>query len=258
VTVVHGTARFTGGHTLEVQTPEGTRSLDFKQCIIAAGSESVRLPGFPDDPRVIDSTGALELPPECKRLLVIGGGIIGLEMACVYDALGARVTVVELSDGLMPGTDRDLVKPLQKRIEKRYERLLLKTKVARLEALETGLRATFDGPDAPAPQEFDRVLATRIGQHLAARQEDRMQLADRFSIAGGMNIDQHLVAGFDVGRIPTPAAHHVGARAHQRPILVGAIGLSDDQCEPGMRVGPFPLTYGTAQRRQLRTVEQRE
>ena len=96
--------------------------------------------------------------PDCKRLLVIGGGIIGLEMACVYDALGVKVTVVELSDGLMPGTDRDLVRPLQKRIEKRYEKILLKTKVAKLEPHPQGLRATFEGPDAPAPQDFDRVL----------------------------------------------------------------------------------------------------
>jgi dihydrolipoamide dehydrogenase len=132
--------------------------VDFKQCIIAVGSESARLPGLPDDPRVIDSAGALELPLSCKRLLVIGGGIIGLEMACVYDALGVRVTVVELSDGLMPGTDRDLVRPLQKRIEKRYERILLGTKVANLEALPEGLRATFEGPDAPQPQVFDQVL----------------------------------------------------------------------------------------------------
>src|SRR6202034_4926903 len=114
----------------------------------------LRLPGFPDDPRIIDSTGALELPDDCKRLLVIGGGIIGLEMACVYDALGVAVTVVELADGLMPGTDRDLVRPLQKRIEKRYRRILLKTKVAKLEALAEGLKATFDGPDAPQPQVF--------------------------------------------------------------------------------------------------------
>ena len=158
VDVIHGEAKFTGPHSLEVQTAEGPRSLDFKQCIIAAGSESVRLPGFPDDPRVIDSTGALELPPDCKRLLVIGGGIIGLEMACVYDALGVKVSVVELGEGLMPGTDRDLVRPLQKRIEKRYERILLNSKVAKLEPNARGLRATFDGPNAPAPQEFDRVL----------------------------------------------------------------------------------------------------
>jgi dihydrolipoamide dehydrogenase len=158
VDVIQGTAKFSGPFSLEVQGANGLRRVEFKQCIIAAGAESAQLPGLPDDPRVIDSSGALELPLDCKRLLVIGGGIIGLEMACVYDALGVRVTVVELSDGLMPGTDRDLVRPLQKRIEKRYERILLNTKVAKLEALAEGLRATFDGPDAPEPQLFDRVL----------------------------------------------------------------------------------------------------
>jgi dihydrolipoamide dehydrogenase len=156
--VVQGEAKFTGPFSLEVSGTDGARRIDFKQCIIAVGSESARLPGFPDDPRVMDSTGALELPHDCKRLLVIGGGIIGLEMACVYDALGVRVSVVELSDGLMPGTDRDLVRPLQKRIEKRYERILVKTKVTKLEACASGLRATFEGPDAPEPQVYDRVL----------------------------------------------------------------------------------------------------
>jgi dihydrolipoamide dehydrogenase len=158
VDVLRGEARFTGPHSLELRDATGVRRIDFKQCIIAVGSESARLPGLPDDPRVIDSTGALKLPPDCKRLLVIGGGIIGLEMACVYDGLGVRVTVVELSDGLMPGTDRDLVRPLQKRIEKRYERILLGTRVVKLEPLAEGLRATFEGPDAPEPQLFDRVL----------------------------------------------------------------------------------------------------
>jgi dihydrolipoamide dehydrogenase len=158
VQVIHGEAKFTGPFSLEVQEAGGSRRVDFKQCVIAVGSESARLPGLPHDPRVIDSTGALELPLDCKRLLVIGGGIIGLEMACVYDALGVRVSVVELSDGLMPGTDRDLVRPLQKRIEKRYERILLNTKVAKLEALSEGLRATFEGPGAPEPQLFDHVL----------------------------------------------------------------------------------------------------
>jgi dihydrolipoamide dehydrogenase len=158
VEVIQGEAKFSGPFSLQVQGAGGSRRVDFRQCIIAVGSESARLPGLPDDPRVIDSSGALELPLDCKRLLVIGGGIIGLEMACVYDALGVRVTVVELSDGLMPGTDRDLVRPLQKRIEKRYERILLNTKVAQLDALPEGLRATFAGPDVPEPQLFDRVL----------------------------------------------------------------------------------------------------
>jgi dihydrolipoamide dehydrogenase len=158
VTLIQGEAKFIGPHTFEVKGEGGPRRVDFKQCVIAAGSESALLPGLPDDPRVIDSSGALELPVDCKRLLVIGGGIIGLEMACVYDGLGVEVTVVELSDGLMPGTDRDLVRPLQKRIDKRYKKILVKTKVAKLEALPEGLRATFEGPEAYEPQLFDRVL----------------------------------------------------------------------------------------------------
>jgi len=158
VEVLRGEAKFVDAHTLELQSADGVRRVNFKQCIIAAGSEAVRLPGFPDDPRIIDSTGALELPEDCKRLLVIGGGIIGLELACVYDALGVMVTVVELAEGLMPGTDRDLVRPLQKRIEKRYARIMVNSRVAKLEAHAEGLRATFEGPDVPAPQDFDRVL----------------------------------------------------------------------------------------------------
>jgi dihydrolipoamide dehydrogenase len=123
-----------------------------------------KIPGFPyDDPRLIDSTGALELKDIPRRMLVIGGGIIGLEMACVYDALGSKVTVVEFADGLIPAADRDVVKPLHKRIEKRYEAIYLKTKVTRLEARPEGLLATFEGADgqaAPTPNQqlFDRVL----------------------------------------------------------------------------------------------------
>jgi dihydrolipoamide dehydrogenase len=160
VDVVTGTGRFTTPHLITVTAPDGsTRTVSFDHCIVAAGSAVARIPGFPyDDPRLIDSTGALALTDIPKRLLVIGGGIIGLEMACVYDALGAKVTVVELADALIPGADRDLVKPLHKRIEKRYESILLSTRVAKLEPLPEGLRATFEGTNAPAPQVYDRVL----------------------------------------------------------------------------------------------------
>ncbi|HSJ97639.1 MAG TPA: dihydrolipoyl dehydrogenase, partial [Myxococcota bacterium] len=162
VTVVHGAARFASPQTLEVETKEGRKVVSFDNCIIAAGSRSARIPGFPyDDPRLIDSTGALELADVPKRLLVIGGGIIGLEMATVYDALGAKVTVVEFLDRLIPGADPDIVKPLARRIEKRYEKVLLKTRVARIEALPEGLRAHFesaDGGAGPAPEVYDRVL----------------------------------------------------------------------------------------------------
>jgi dihydrolipoamide dehydrogenase len=159
VTVVRGTARFVSPHRVEVVDMEGGRRiLGFEQCIIAAGSEPARIPGLPDDPRVVDSTGALDLEGIPKRFLVIGGGIIGLEMACVYDALGSEVGVVELTDTLMPGCDRDLVRPLEKRLRKRYAAILTGTKVTGVAAAAEGLRVTFEGKDAPAPQLYDRVL----------------------------------------------------------------------------------------------------
>ena len=159
VQVVTGVAKFTGSHIVEVETAEGRKTVSFDHCIIAAGSQAARIPGFPyDDPRLMDSTSALELTDIPKRMLVIGGGIIGLEMATVYDALGARISVVELLDGLIPGADRDIIRPLHKRIEKRYEAILLKTKVTKVEALSEGLRATFEGENAPAPQVYERIL----------------------------------------------------------------------------------------------------
>jgi dihydrolipoamide dehydrogenase len=160
VQVVTGKGEFSSPNTLTVQTAEGAKTIAFRNAIIAAGSSVARIPGFPyDDPRLVDSTGALELRQIPKRMLVIGGGIIGLEMACVYDALGAKVTVVEFLDGLIPAADRDVVKPLQKRIEKRYEGIWLKTKVTKLEAKPEGLLATFEGENAPAaPQLYDMVL----------------------------------------------------------------------------------------------------
>ena len=159
VKVLRGTAKFTGAHTIKLDGPEGERELSFRQCIIAAGSESVDLPGTPDDPRIMDSTGALALDELPKTLLVIGGGIIGLEMACVYDALGVKVSVVELTDTLMPGCDRDLVRPLEKRIKARYAAIMTGTKVTEMKALKGGIKVSFEGKNAPdKPQTYDRVL----------------------------------------------------------------------------------------------------
>ncbi|HXS26578.1 MAG TPA: dihydrolipoyl dehydrogenase [Steroidobacteraceae bacterium] len=157
VEVLQGSGRFASPHILEVSGHSGTERVRFEQCIIAAGSEAIRLPGWPEDPRIIDSAAALELPG-MGRLLVVGGGIIGLEMACVYDALGARVSVVELTPQLMPGCDPDLVRPLEKRIRARYEQVLLATKVTGVEALREGIRVSFAGDRAPEPQVYDRVL----------------------------------------------------------------------------------------------------
>ena len=160
VQVVQGTAKFTSPNSLAVNTSDGEKIVTFDNAIVAAGSSVARIPGFPyDDPRIIDSTGALALADVPKRMLVIGGGIIGLEMATVYDALGSKVSVVELMDQLMPGADKDMVKPLHTRIAKRYEAIMLKTKVTKIEAKKNGLKVSFEGDQAPdEPQVYDRVL----------------------------------------------------------------------------------------------------
>ena len=240
VVVIHGEAKFSGPFSLDVQTEKGPQRVDFKQCIIAAGSESARLPGLPDDPRVIDSTGALELPVDCKRLLVIGGGIIGLEMACVYDALGVQVSVVELSDGLMPGTDRDLVRPLQKRIEKRYERIMLSTKVAKLEATPAGLRASFDGPEAPEPQMYDRVLVA-VGRTANGNAANAAAAGVAVSRHGIIAVDKqmrtnvpHIFAIGDVVGAPM-LAHKAGHEAKvAAEVAAGQKSAFDARCIPSV------------------------
>ena len=159
VKVVEGVGQFASANLLRVATEAGETTVSFDQCVVAAGSEPIELPFIPhDDPRVIDSTGALELDGIPKRLLVLGGGIIGLEMGCVYDALGAKVTVVELMDQIIPGADKDIVKPLHKRIEKRYENIHLKTKVTAVAAGKAGLEVTFEGPGGTSTDTFDKVL----------------------------------------------------------------------------------------------------
>lgn len=159
VKVIQGRGTFVSPKVLEVETADGKLAVSFDQAIIAAGSQASTIPGIPhDDPRVIDSTGALELPDIPKHLLVIGGGIIGLEVATVYYELGAKVTVVELLDSLMVGVDKDIVRPLQRRIDKQYENIYLKTKVTRVEPQSKGLKVFFEGDKVPASQVFDRVL----------------------------------------------------------------------------------------------------
>ncbi len=157
VDVITGLGQFVSPHEIEVTNGDAKRKVSFKHCVIAAGSEPVKLPGYPDDPRIIDSTGALELNLP-KSMLVVGGGIIGLEMATVYDALGVKVSVVEMMDGIVTGCDRDLVKPLEKRISKRYEKIMVKTKVTKVEALKEGIKVTFEGEQAIEPQVYEKVL----------------------------------------------------------------------------------------------------
>ena len=160
VTVIHGQARFTSSTSLEIATPGGTtQSLTFDHCILASGSRPAKIPAFDlPTPRVMDSTKALEMVDVPASLLVIGGGYIGLEMGTVYAELGSRVSVVELTDTLLPGADRDLVKPLQQRLDKLFEKIHLRTKVTKLEDRGESIRVHFEGPEGPSAHDFARVL----------------------------------------------------------------------------------------------------
>lgn len=191
IQVLQGSARFEGPKRLAVQTPEGLRSVAFDHAIIACGSSPVKIPGFPhDDPRVMDSTDALALADIPARLLVIGGGIIGLEMATVYHALGSQIDVVELMDQLIPGCDPDLVKVLHKRIEKQYHRILLGTKVTEIKAQKGGLKVSFEGPGGKDSASYDKVLVAvgrRPNGHLIGADRAGVKVDER----GFIPVDAH-------------------------------------------------------------------
>ena len=198
VRVVRGFGRFASPHRLEVHEPDSHVSIvGFEQCIVAVGSESAILPGLPDDLRIIDSTGALELKDLPDRMLVVGGGIIGLEMACVYDALGSKVSVVELTPELMPGCDRDLVRPLQKRIAARYERIMTGTRVTSAAAGADGLHVAFEGTAAVGPGTYDRVLVS------VGRVPNGRLISPE---AAGVRVDERGFIPVD-GQMRTSAAH---------------------------------------------------
>src|SRR5262249_8542020 len=203
VEVVQGKAQFASPHLMRVETPAGTKSVSFDHCIIAAGSSVARIPGFPyEDRRIFDSTGALELPEVPRRLLVIGGGIIGLEMATVYDALGSKINVVELMDSLIPGADKDIVRPLARRIEKRYEKILLKTKVAKIEAQQGGLKVGYEGDGAPGPEVFDYVLMA-VGRRPNGKDINAEAAGVHVNERGYINVDRQL-------RTNVPHIHAIG------------------------------------------------
>jgi dihydrolipoamide dehydrogenase len=191
VNVVRGAGAFLSPHHIEVTDGDVKQVIEFEQCIIAAGSEAVQIPGWPEDPRIIDSTGALELATLPERMLVVGGGIIGLEMATVYAALGVEVSVVELMDQLMPGCDKDLLRPLVKRMKSRYGKIMTGTKVTGMTATEAGIEVAFEGKGAPETDLYGLVLVavgrTPNGGRIAA---------DKASVAvdelGFINVDRQM------------------------------------------------------------------
>ena len=192
VEIISGSGKFTTPHLIQVETTDGQKTVSFEHCIIAAGSSVARIPGFPyDDSRLIDSTGALELKSVPKHMLVVGGGIIGLEMATVYSALGSKITVVEWMDQLIPGADPDLIKPLHRRIKKRYEAIYLKTKVTQIVAGESGLTVTFEGENAPEQQTYDRILMA-VGRHPNGRAISAAEIGIQVNERGFIPVDQQM------------------------------------------------------------------
>ena len=185
VRVITAYAKFQSANRLELDNSE---TIAFEKCIIAAGSEPLMLPNLPDDPRIVDSTGALEVHPLPKSLLVVGGGIIGLEMACVYAALGVEVSVVELMDSLMPGTDKDLLRPFLKVVKPRYEKIMVSTKVTGMQATEAGIEVSFEGKDAPESGVYERVLLA-IGRRANG---DRLEAA-----RAGVRVDERGIIAVD-------------------------------------------------------------
>ena len=182
VTVVQGTAAFSGANELTVTHEDKTETVAFDQAIIAVGSQPVKLPFIPEDPRIVDSTGALELQDVSGDMLVLGGGIIGMEMATVYDALGMNVSVVEMQPQLMPGADLDIVKPMHKRMEKKLDKIYLETSVTAVEAKDDGLYVSFDGKNAPSePVRYDKILVA-VGR----RPNGGLIAADK----AGVNVDE--------------------------------------------------------------------
>ncbi|WP_251357986.1 dihydrolipoyl dehydrogenase [Kangiella sp. TOML190] len=220
VKTVQGYGKFTGSHTLEVEHEGKTQTIEFEHAIIAAGSRVVNLPFLPEDDRIVDSTGALELRQVPKHMLVLGGGIIGLEMATVYRALGAKISIVEMADQLVPAADKDVVKVLQKFVAKKYEDIMLETSVTAVEAKKDGLYVTFEGKNAPEkPVKYDMILSA-VGRRPNGDLIDAEKASVTVSERGFIETDKqmrtnvpHIFAIGDIVGQPM-LAHKATAEAH--------------------------------------------
>jgi dihydrolipoamide dehydrogenase len=285
VDVVRGIGRFVDPHHLEVQVTSGAgrdatadrKVIRFQKAIIAAGSEAVKLPFMPDDPRIVDSTGALELPAIPKRMLVVGAGIIGLEMANVYSSLGSRIDVVEMLDGVMTGADRDLVKVWEKKNASRFDSIMLKTKTTSAEATKAGIKVGFEGAKAPAQaQVYDMVLVA-VGRRPNGMAIDAAKAGVAVTDRGYINVDkqmrtnvEHIFAIGDIASAPMlahKAVHegHVAAEAaagqrsffdaRQIPSVaytdpeVAWAGVTEDECKAqGIKYGKAVFPWAASGR----------
>lgn len=237
VDVIQGVGQFTSPNTLAIDGPNGKQTLRFENAIIAAGSRPVKLPFLPDDPRIMDSTGALEIEETKGKLLVLGGGIIGLEMATVYEALGAEITVVEMMDQIIPGCDKDVVNPLYKRIQKRYKNIYLKTKVTKVEAKKEGLQVTFESEGAPPKTElFDRILCA-VGRRPNGDQLSLDKAGVKTDERGFIPVDKqlrtnvpHIFAIGDIAGVPMLAHKAMPEGRVAAEVIAGKKHYFDPRC----------------------------
>ncbi len=241
VEIVQGVGKFISNNQIEVEGPKGKQSIRFENAIIAVGSRPVKLPFLPDDPRIIDSTGALELEETQCKMLVIGGGIIGLEMATVYNALGAEITIVELMDQIIPGADKDVVMPLFKRIQKRYKNILLKTRVTKVDAKKDGLYVTFEGEGAGTqPERFDRILCAvgrrPNGDQIGARNAG-VEVDDRGFITVDKQLRTNVPTIFAIGDVcgnPMLAHKAIPEGRVAAEVIAGMKHSFDPKCIPSV------------------------
>jgi dihydrolipoamide dehydrogenase len=241
VTVIQGAAQFISPQEISISGQDGNQTIQFENVIIAAGSRPVRLPFLPEDPRIIDSTGALELEETKSKMLVIGGGIIGLEMATVYEALGAEITIVELMDQIIPGCDADVVAPLFKRIQKRYKNILLKTKVTQVEAKKDGLTVTFEGPEGKSQEKFDRILCA-VGRRPNSDKLDIAKAGVHIDERGFITVDKqqqrtnvgHIYAIGDIAGQPMLAHKAIPEGRVAAEVIAGLKHYFDPRCIPSV------------------------
>jgi len=241
VNVIQGVAKFESSNSLSVASESGVQMVNFENCIIAAGSRVVQLPFLPEDPRIIDSTGALELKDIPEKMLVIGGGIIGLEMATVYRALGAEITIVEMFDQLIPAADKDVVKVLHRYVKKQYDSIMLETSVTKVEAKDDGLWVTFEGKKAPKePQRFDRILSA-VGRRPNADKLNLDAAGVQADERGFISVDKQLKTNvaniYAIGDLvgQPMLAHKATHEAHvAAEVIAGKKHAFEPQCIPSV------------------------